>query len=633
MSVHTEIRIGSDFVGYRIEDLIGQGGMGVVYGAHDLRLKRTVAIKFMAPELALDEGFRARFARETELVMSLEHPNVVPIYDAGDVDGRLYLAMRLVVGTDLGKLLRAEGGLDRARALAICSAVANALDAAHARGLVHRDVKPSNVLLDENEHVYLADFGLTRPLDEQGGRVGDGRSMGTPAYLAPEQIEGEQVDGRADVYSLGCLLYECLTGQTPFHGSRLEMAWAHLEEDPPSASERNPDLPETIDAVIRKAMAKEPESRYATCAGLITAAEEALELRRPALHRHRFLAMAALAILLVVAAVFAAVLVSRGSGGAVSKPVVKEDTLVRINPKTNAVSAVVDVGVGPSATAVGGRSVWVYNRDYSTLSEIDASTNRLRNTTAVSIYPIDCCGVFGGPVLAADTAGAWLIGEQHGSPYLTRVSSGPRGKRNYPLDEEPFAVAVGYGYVWVVTRGARDDHVLRVDRVTGAVTKEIAFPTSSRIDSLAVGLDSVWVVASSSATLYRIDPRLVRVTRHTDLGQRATQPEVVQGAIWVGLTDHGGDTVIVDSRTLDVHERGCCPPQRGADADTPFDGSVWTYDTPTGTVVRWSPHTHQDHYNIHVADPPFYGGPCLTSIAAGAGAVWVTAAPNSNNSC
>ena len=147
--------------------------------------------------------------------MSLEHPNVVPIHDAGDIDGRLYLAMRYVEGTDLRALLRAEGALEPARALAICGQVANALDAAHAKGLVHRDVKPSNVLLDENEHVYLADFGLTRRLDEQGDPAGEGRSVGTPAYLAPEQIEGGRIDGRTDVYSLGCLLYQCLTGVPP----------------------------------------------------------------------------------------------------------------------------------------------------------------------------------------------------------------------------------------------------------------------------------------------------------------------------------------------------------------------------------------------------------------------------------
>ena len=317
VSTSTQVQIGSDFLGYRIEELIGQGGMGVVYRAYDLRLKRIVALKLIVPELALDERFHARFARETELAMSLEHPNVVPVYDAGDVDGRFYLAMRLVEGADLGALLRTEGALDPARALVICSQVANALDAAHARGLVHRDVKPSNVLLDASEHVYLADFGLTRRLHEQGGSATEGRSVGTPAYLAPEQIEGGSVDGRADVYSLGCLLYECLTGEAPFaRGSRLAVAWAHLEEEAPSARARRAELPEAIDAVIRKAMAKEPENRHNTCAALITAAEEALELRRaPALLRRRLRVIAAAATLLVLAAVLVAVVVVRDAGG------------------------------------------------------------------------------------------------------------------------------------------------------------------------------------------------------------------------------------------------------------------------------------------------------------------------------
>src|SRR5215467_1448101 len=216
MDANQPLSIGSDFLGYRVEELIGRGGMGVVYRAYDLRLKRPVALKLVAPSLAHDGGFRDRFARESELVMSLEHPNVVPIYDAGDVDGRVYLAMRLVDGSDLGTLLKAEGALEPARAIAICTQIAAALDAAHQRGLVHRDVKPSNVLLDASEHVYLADFGLTRRLDDEGGTVAENRSLGTPAYLAPEQLEGSSVDGHADVYSLGCVLYECLTGKAVF---------------------------------------------------------------------------------------------------------------------------------------------------------------------------------------------------------------------------------------------------------------------------------------------------------------------------------------------------------------------------------------------------------------------------------
>ena len=195
----TRTNIPQDFLDYRIEEPIGQGGMGVVYLAHDVRLGRRVALKVMAPSLARDGRYRASFARESELAMSLEHPNVVPIHDAGEAEGRLYLAMRRVEGTDLRALLRREGALDPARALAIVSQIAQALDAAHAKGLVHRDVKPSNVLLDDNEHVYLADFGLTRRLSEGASLQAEAATLGTPAYLAPEQIEGGDVDGRADV--------------------------------------------------------------------------------------------------------------------------------------------------------------------------------------------------------------------------------------------------------------------------------------------------------------------------------------------------------------------------------------------------------------------------------------------------
>ena len=308
----TETSIGRGFLDYRIEEPLGQGGMGVVYAARDIRLKRKVALKLMAPELAFDERFRERFVRESELAMSLEHPNVVPIHDAGEASGRLYLVMRCVEGTDLRALLRAEGALERGRALAIVRQIGEALDAAHARGLVHRDVKPSNVLLDQREHVYLTDFGLTRRQTDQFREPDEPRSLGTPAYLAPEQIEGGPIDGRADVYSLGCLLYECLTGQPPFPGgSRLEVGWAHLEEEPPAASARNQPLPAAIDDVIRKAMTKNPDGRYATCAELVAAAEAALGVRRSTAWERRGVALVAA---LAGSAAIAATLVVRDGG-------------------------------------------------------------------------------------------------------------------------------------------------------------------------------------------------------------------------------------------------------------------------------------------------------------------------------
>jgi hypothetical protein len=608
--------------------------MGIVYRAYDLRLKRTVALKLMAPELALDQRFRERFSREVELAMSLEHPNVVPIHDAGDIDGRLYLAMRHVDGTDLRALLHTQGALDPARALAICSQVASALDAAHANGLVHRDVKPSNVLLDGSEHVYLADFGLTRRLDEQSGPASESRSVGTPAYLAPEQIEGGSIDGRADVYALGCLLYECLTGETPFvHGSRLAVAWAHLEEEPPSASARHPELPEAIDAVIRKAMAKEPEDRYATCGALTDAAEVALGLRRPpAIRRRRRRAVAATLLLLAAALVAAVVLRGAGNGGGLV-PAVTADTLVRINPATNKVNAVIDVGPRPSETAVGGRSVWVYNDDGPSVSEVDAVTATVLHMTKLAATPSRRPDVFAGPVLAADPAGAWLVGaDQRGRPYLTRVFSGPRGKREYVLPGDPRAVAVGFGAVWVIVHRARDNELLRIAPTTGKVVKRTRF-RSSPIDGLAAGLGSVWVTASSSGVLYRINPRSAHVSgTPIDMVGAIARPEVVLGSIWVSLSALGGDTVIVDPRMLYIVEHlGCCSPE--GRPDTAGHGSIWTADAPTGTVERWDGITHQGITNIRVANPPFYDGPCLTSIASGAGAVWVTAAASVKYHC
>jgi serine/threonine-protein kinase len=625
MDVYQPVGIGSDFLGYRIEKLIGRGGMGMVYRAYDLRLKRPVALKLVAPALARDERFRERFARETELVMSLEHPNVVPIHDAGDVDGRLYLAMRLVDGTDLGSLLRAEGALEPARTVAICAQIASALDAAHARGLVHRDVKPSNVLLDSSEHVYLADFGLTRSLGNPIGESGEERSIGTPAYLAPEQLEGLAVDGRADVYSLGCVLYECLTGQRVFpRDSRLAEAWAHLEEEPPRASRTRRGLPEPVDRVISRALAKEPTERHPTCGELVAAAERGLGLRRPARFRGR-LAVAVVTIAVAIATSLAVAVAVRSGRGPAAPPRTHANTLVRIDPRTNRVQRVIDVGRQPRAVAAWGRTVWVYSQTAGVVSEVDAQTNRVLHATRISVSPVARTTTIG-PVLAADPSGAWIVGvDERGRSVLTLVPPGG-GQRPFVLAGRPLAVATGLHEVWVLDRGRRGDRLLRLDPATGRLSVEHRFPLSSGVDTLTFGFRDLWLVGSRTAILYRFDPRSAKVN-HVDLGQTAGRPVAVPGEVWVNISDNGGATARVDPRTLlevGTYSGFIGPPGTiGADSAVAFR-SVWQYDVGRGEVQRWNPPNLA--HNLQVTNAPYYDGNCITSLAATGSAIWVTLA-------
>jgi DNA-binding beta-propeller fold protein YncE len=638
MDVQEPVVIGTDFLGYRIEELIGRGGMGVVYRAYDLRLKRPVALKLVAPALARDERFRERFARESELVMSLEHPNVVPIYDAGEVDSHVYLAMRLVDGIDLGSLLKSEGALESARSAAICAQIAAALDAAHARGLVHRDVKPSNVLLDASEHVYLADFGLTRSLDDEGGAAGEDRSIGTPAYLAPEQLEGRPAAGRADVYSLGCLLYECLTGEPVFpRASRLAVAWAHLEDEPPRPSERRPGLPEAIDAVVERALAKDPEDRFATCGDLVAAAREALGLGKVAAsHRRRSLLLAgAIGLAIAVAGVVLATTLDRGARNSAAPPLfARPNSLARIDPATNEVSAVIDVGAHPVVVAAAAQSVWVYNKGDMSISEVDARTNRVLRTTPVSgTTPAECCSLFAGPVLAADASGAWFVnGRADNKARLTHVLTDGGGKREYSLDLTPTGVAVGHRAVWVVGHRGRDSRLLRIDPATGRVTHKTRFPSNSRVDSIAYGFHAVWVMSSSTATLYRIDPGSARHAGSVVVvaNSHATRPEITRylHVISVRTTKDGGtdfdvDPFSVDTSKLTVSVNGEYEPPSSGEYNGDL-GALWWYDWSSGNVSRQQAENVLPR-DIHVTDDRT-DGPCLTSITAGSGSLWVAAA-------
>jgi serine/threonine protein kinase len=264
--------VGETFGGYTIESLLGRGGMGAVYLATHARLARKVALKLIAPELAHDDGFRARFLRESQLAASLDHPNVIPIYDADEVDGVLFLAMRYVSGPSLQLVLRSRGSLPPEETLRIAEQIGGALDAAHTAGLVHRDVKPANILLAEpGDHAYLCDFGLAKHTSSQGV-TRTGFFLGTVDYCAPEQIEGRPLDGRADVYSLGGVLFHCLAGQPPYRReTEFAVLNAHLHDPPPALSSVRPDLPRALDGVVVTAMAKHPEVRYSTAGALADA--------------------------------------------------------------------------------------------------------------------------------------------------------------------------------------------------------------------------------------------------------------------------------------------------------------------------------------------------------------------------
>jgi serine/threonine-protein kinase len=283
---------GDQIAGYQVAEVIGRGGMAVVYRALDLRLGRHVALKVLAPHLGEDEAFRQRFIRESRAAAGVDHPNIIPVFEAGSAGDLLFIAMRYVSGGDVRALIETEGTLSLRRATTITAQVASALDTAHAHGLVHRDVKPGNMLLGGTgdsgiDHVYLSDFGLSKSSLATSTLTAAGQFMGTLDYVSPEQIQGQPADGRADQYALACTAVEMLTGTPPFNRDEsMALLWAQLEEPPPSLTQRRPDLPPSLDAVIRTALAKSPRDRYPSCLAFASALRAAGD-GRPATIRVR----------------------------------------------------------------------------------------------------------------------------------------------------------------------------------------------------------------------------------------------------------------------------------------------------------------------------------------------------------
>jgi ABC-type transport system substrate-binding protein len=547
--------------------LLGRGGMGVVYRAHDLALDRKVALKLLAPELAEDVHFRERFLRESRLAASLDHPAIIPIYDAGEVAGQLYIAMRLVAGTDLKRLLAEEGVLEPERALALLEQVADALDAAHERGLVHRDVKPSNVLVDGRGHCYLADFGLSRRLTEQAVGLGGGSSFGTVDYVAPEQIRGDELDGRADLYSLGCLLYECLAGRPPFvGGSDTAVVFAHLEQEPP-------ELPGLV-PVIKKALAKDPGDRYQSGRALIAASRAALRPVRP--RRRRLFAVAA--VLATTGAVIGGVLASRGANAPFGSPrpqsiALKANALNLIDASTRRVVGKVGVGerltVADAGTdvAFSGRSAWLLLGPEKRVLRIDLATRKVTGMVKLPWAPGERIASGGGFIWVTEdrNLGSMVIGIDARTGQIARQFT------VFRFGVGP-GIAYGDGSLWL-TSGA---DVARVDTRTGHILRH--FPTVATWIVFADG--AVWV-ADGGGSVAKIDPIANTVTARATLHGWLSDLAVGGGSVWVSIVD---DSKVYKLSEDDLSVQGAFPSGTDPERLSTAGDHVWVANTAARAV-------------------------------------------------
>jgi serine/threonine-protein kinase len=487
---------------------------------------------------------------------------------------------------------------------------------------VHRDVKPSNVLLDARERVYLADFGLSRRVAEHEVPAGPGLSLGTPAYASPEQIEGGAVDGRTDLYSLGCLLYECLTGEVPFRrDSDLAVLWAHLHEDAPRPSARRPELPEAVDAVVERAMDKDPAERYPSCTELVDSARDALGIAAPA--RRWWLQAPVLLSVVGLLAIAVAVATHFGARGG-SEPNVRRDTLVRIDPATNEVVDSIPVGPRASSVTFGDGYVWATSYEDRTLWRIDPATGEARVPRLAGGTPLDAAVRDG---LAVVTHGPFSVGYE-----LVDASSGaPAGSFRLPgADGAQAQAGAGPAGLWLAASGFEGENVGLVARSPTTSGPPVTFqrlpipvdpdyvffytPDSGSYNDVAVAEDAVWLVRDNGPILKRIDPTAKRVVATIELPFRPKSVAVGAGTVWVTALY---DDVLarLDPQANEITLTLPLPP--GTDGVAFGDGSIWVASTIAGTVTRVDPETGEILATIDVGTRP-------EDVAVGAGGVWVT---------
>jgi len=623
-----DLHPGDVFAGHRIEGLAGRGGMGVVYRATELTLDRVVALKLIAPSLAGDPDFRARFLRESRAAASIEHPNVLPIYYAGEHGDELYIAMRYVDGQDLRTLVRASGSLPADRVANVVAQVGAALDAAHARGLVHRDVKPANVLLAAGDHAYLTDFGLAKHMESTAAMSRPGGWVGTLGYVAPEQIRGERVDARTDVYALGCVLVHALTGKPPYvRDSEEATLWAHLHAPAPGIAEG---VPDAFAGVVDRALAKDPADRYPSAGDLGRAALAAVG-SMPAPGPERNVARGDAAPAADASPSIVASAETTSLSPAAEAPTAAAATAVapepppperrgigRLLPAVGAVAVVVaaivvgvlllggddepqtpdrasggDGGAGsftvsdgtptdpvverPTALAVAGGSVWATSYRSRRAVRIEAATMaRKPSSERIPVGTTD---------MTSDGDTVWLVSEQ--SNTLTHLDARTGRVMGEPQElppGNPFAVAADDDAVWIGSRASRNrnpvQQVLRIDKRTRAVK---TYPVSRGVIDLAVSRTAVWITNARGSSVTRL-AKESGAERTVQVGEAPKGVAVGAGLVWVANSGDGTVSVI---RSEGANDRvGQVSVGAAPQLIAYGDGGAWVSLRDTSEVVR-----------------------------------------------
>jgi serine/threonine protein kinase len=616
-------RVGTEIAGYRIESLIARGGMGEVYLATQTFPERKVALKFLPHDVASDAAFRARFIRESNAAASLEHPSIVPVYGAGEFDGDLWIAMRFVDGEDLRSLLEREGRLSPERSVGICGQVADALDEAHEHGLVHRDIKPGNILISRGDRAYLTDFGLIRRSELDSDLTKTGQFMGTVDYVAPEQIKGEPVDGRTDVYSLGCVLYECLAGEPPFRrNTEVATLYAQLADPPPRASSRNPFVSLPLNVVIWTALAKKPKDRYPTAREFNTALRRAVVVgptkRRMTIAARRRIAIAVGAGATVLIALVAAWVLARDSTD--SSGQIPLNSAVAIDPESLVIASTTRNLPTPACNLpqleAGEGSVWWLAAPR--LGRIDQETGDQRRPILVGgSCTTKSLAVGLRTVWLGDAQGLVPINPANGRALRPIELLGPQTIPGGAKDVLFFtnAVATGADAVWATS------DVQRLVRVDPTTRKVGIVPIEGATDAVTYGEGAVWVLDRLENAITKIDPETNSVVGRIELSGSVDAIAVGEGAAWI-LDSTAGTVTPLDLTTLESTSGAIRVGVHPTDISIGL-GFVWVANEGDATVSRIDPQTR-------LVTTVNVGRPVVSVVAdEDTGAVWAAvASPN-----